>query len=133
MAKKSRDKGKRHEREIAALFKLVFLEARRGLSQSSGPREADVEGTPFRIECKHHAVFPNPVRALEQADEDGKAYGDNRIPIAVVRQDRSRNTVTLYLTDFLHIMETLKAYLVTSFEPDANNTYEDAPEDCDGE
>lgn len=92
MAKKkrvnSRQKGKRIEREIANLLKPVFPKAARGLTQSRGAIQCDVEGTPFWIEVKGGAR-PDAFKALMQAWRDKNATGDRRPVLVVIRQDRS--------------------------------------------
>ena len=51
--RRSRNKGKRGERALAAwLRERGYPEARRGLTQSGGARECDVEGLPWWLEVK---------------------------------------------------------------------------------
>ena len=95
-----RKKGHSFEREVAALFRDLYPEARRGLGQPRGGKEApDVDGTKFWVECKV-GKRPNLPAALNQAVKDT----DGRIPIAVCRVDRNPATVTLLLNDFLGLI-----------------------------
>lgn len=53
MGKRSRTKGQVYEREIGHRLKELYPEACRGAQQSrSGDCMADVEGTPWWVECK---------------------------------------------------------------------------------
>lgn len=50
--RRNRQKGAEYERDVANAFKLVYPEARREHGQTrDGGDAADVEGTPFWIEC----------------------------------------------------------------------------------
>jgi hypothetical protein len=101
LAKLSRNKGARFEREAAAAFRRAFPDARRGLAQTrSGGESADVIGVPgYWIECKVGAR-PNPLAALRQAENNSN--GD--IPVAVCKVDRETPTVTLPLADFIALL-----------------------------
>lgn len=106
MGKASRTKGAGFERSIAAALRLVFPDAYRGL-QSRDARECDVEGTPFRIECKAYKAYPNILKALQQADEDGREHGDTRIPIAITKKDRTVPIVSMTVPDFIKMIEEM--------------------------
>ena len=81
--RRSRRKGARWEREVARrLQALGFDEARRGLTQSRGAEQADVEGTPWWGECKCGRQ-PNPRAAMRQALEDT----DGRPVLVVIHDD----------------------------------------------
>ena len=103
---RSRDKGARFERLLVSLFKAAFPDAHRG-QQAHNPRHADVEGTPFRIEAKHYAkpTYRTVTDALEQAEENGARFEDERIPIAVVKKDGDAPVVMLTLRRFLQLVE----------------------------
>lgn len=85
MAKASRDKGKRGEREVVAICEPFWPNAKRGLSQSRhGSECADVEGTPFRIEVKN-TKLARPCQLQEwwaQASRDS-SYAKDRRPILI--------------------------------------------------
>ena len=104
--KMSRNKGARFERFLTTAFKAVFPDAHRG-QQAHNPRHADVEGTPFRIEAKAYAkpTYKTMLDALNQAEENGKRFEDDRIPIAITKQDRRFPMVHLTLRGFLQLVE----------------------------
>lgn len=104
MGKSQRTKGHNNEREVAKLFRALYPEAKRGYQTRGGTGEApDVDGTPFYIECKVGAR-PNLRAALLQAHNGT----DGRMPIAVTKFDREPRMVTLWLEDFLKIVERNK-------------------------
>ena len=71
--RRSRNKGKVWEREVAKLLQEFWPDARRGFQRRAGDDEADVEDTPFWVECKVGAR-PNVFAAFDQAEEasDGR-------------------------------------------------------------
>ena len=87
MGRASRSKGQRGERALAAwLRERGYPEARRGLSQSSGARECDVEGTEWWLEVKSGIHAEKRVKAAcAQAlrDTDGR-------PCAVVWRSQAK-------------------------------------------
>lgn len=112
MGKRSRDKGKRWEREVARLYReTVGAGKRTGWHQSHGLEVADVSvplplpGWPKGIwnECKHHARVPMR-RALNQALE---ACPEGHLPVAVCKDDRKEPLVVLLLDDWLSLLERL--------------------------
>lgn len=104
--KSSRTKGHNFERWVARAFQVVYPEARRGL-QYRDPRECDVEGTPFRIECKRLAkvAMADINAAIFQVVRDGEAHDDDRIPVVIVKADRREPGVYLTLDGFLSLIE----------------------------
>lgn len=104
--KKSRDKGARFERFLVTALKVVYLDAHRG-QQSHNPRHCDVEGTPFRIEAKSWArlTYQNVLDAIEQAEENGKRFGDDRIPVAITKLDNCKPIVHMTLRRFMQMVE----------------------------
>ncbi len=99
----SRRKGHDYERELVKRFRAVMPGAtvRRGLQARGGEEVPDVECPVFWIEAKR-GKKPNIRGALRQADQ---ACLHGRVPIAIVKDDRARATVTIYLDDFLDIVE----------------------------
>ena len=98
--RRSRNKGAAYERELAKLFSAVMpgAEVRRGIQSRTGGDAADLEGTGvWHVEAKR-GKLPNPRAALKQAIRDAKP---GRVPVAVIRDDRSEAFVALRLTDFL--------------------------------
>ena len=98
----SRRKGARFERELVHRFRDAMPEAevRRGLQSRGGEEVADLDCPVFWPELKR-GKKPNIRAALKQAIE---AAPKNRIPIAVVRDDRAEAMVTLLLEDFLDLV-----------------------------
>jgi hypothetical protein len=85
MGLKSRQKGKRGEREAAkAINALLGCNAKRG-QQRSGVEVADiVDGIPCtHLECKLYRKI-GAIRFLEQAERDAKA---SDVPVVIMRED----------------------------------------------
>jgi hypothetical protein len=72
-------------------------------------READVENTPFWVECKR-GRRTRIVPALEQARRDT----DGRPPVAVTRNDHGEWVVSMYLKDWVHYITLLRDRLSLS-------------------
>jgi hypothetical protein len=104
--KRSLDKGQRFERLIVQILKVCFPDAHRG-QQAHNPRHADIEGTPFRIEAKHWAriAYADVLRAIEQAEENGSRFNDDRIPVAITKLDNTPPIVSLKLNRFVQLVE----------------------------
>jgi hypothetical protein len=98
-----RRKGARWERELVKLFQTCMPDAeiRRGLQYRSGQEVPDVDCPIFWIEAKRGRK-PNIRNALQQAVT---AAPDGRIPLAVIRDDRSEPITALLLDDFLELIE----------------------------
>ena len=96
-------KGKTFEREVATEIneRLEGADAKRGLQYRGGENVPDVEAPLFHIECKR-GKRPNPRAALSQAVND---CAKGKIPIAVIRDDRSDPFVVLLWSDFLDFYE----------------------------
>jgi hypothetical protein len=96
----SRRKGQQSERDIAALVRRVFPDAKRGIGQARFGRECpDVDGTPYWIETK--CGKGAPIRAaLKQAIDDT----DGRTPVVIVKDDRREPFVVMRLSDWLEDM-----------------------------
>jgi hypothetical protein len=65
----------------------------------------DVEIPKFFIECKAHKRT-NIKAALEQA-RDGKKSEDDRIPLAICKDDNRPIIVAMYYDDFLELLKDL--------------------------
>lgn len=102
----SRTKGHDFERHVARLMRVSFLDARRGL-QYRDPRECDVEGTPFRIECKRLQVVrpADLTQALMQVKREGDTHGDDRPQVVITKADRREAMVHMTLDTFMTIIE----------------------------
>ena len=103
MSARSRRKGIRFEREVAAAFRSACpgFDARRGFQPRSGAEAPDVIlPAPFWIECKR-GKRTNHRAALRQARE---AAPVDCWPVAICRDDRSDALVTLAFSDFLELV-----------------------------
>lgn len=110
MGAQSRRKGAEFERELVQLFREALPEVpvKRGLQSRSGQEVADVEVPPFWIEAKR-GKKPNVRGALAQAVEDAPV---GRIPVAVIRDDRSEAFAVLSLEHFLKLARSAYKRLV---------------------
>ena len=101
----SRQKGARHEREVAAEIRDLL-----GLATTRGARIGveggeDVMGWPgVRVECKRRKSIA-ALAFLQQAIDDA---GDD-LPLVVMRQDRGENVVMLRLADLPRLAERVAA------------------------
>lgn len=90
--KSARTKGHNFERFVARALQVCFPDSTvsRGL-QYRDPTMCDVEGTPFRVECKAQKRFnyQDVLNAIQQAEDDGIRVDDDRFPIAITKRDRS--------------------------------------------
>lgn len=102
MGSLSRNKGRRFEQELVRLFREAMpgADVKRGLQSRSGQEVADVECPVFWIESKRGRK-PNVRAALKQAESSAPK---GRIPVAVIRDDRSDPFVVLLLDDFLELI-----------------------------
>ena len=98
----SRRKGARFERAMVHRFREAMpdAEVRRGLQSRGGEEVADLDCPVLWPELKR-GKKPNIRAALKQAID---AAPKGRIPIAVVRDDRAEEIVTLLLDDFLDLV-----------------------------
>ena len=110
----NRRKGHDFEREVAALFRELWPEAKRGLQSRGGTAEApDVDGTPFWIESKRgkrtdiKAALEQAYVACHKPTEAGTVVVDTRPPLAITKDDRRRAMATMYLDDFMELLRRL--------------------------
>ena len=99
--KDSRRKGHDFERDAACRLRAAYPEARRGL-QYQDARACDVEGTPWRVECKRKerlSLYTEFQRALKDAEE----MKDDRPVILIAKKSGGPITVTLELKTFLRM------------------------------
>jgi len=106
--KHSRTKGHTFEREVAKVMRVSFPDAERGL-QYRDPSSCDVEGTPFRIECKRQKVITagDVKRAINQCHGDAYEWEDERPCIVITREDRGEPYVHMKLGTLLMVVERL--------------------------
>lgn len=95
----SRRKGASYERTLVHRFREVMpgADIKRGLQSRGGEEVPDVDCPVFWVEAKRGRK-PNVRGALKQASD---AAPKGRIPLAVIRDDRSEAFVALSLEDFL--------------------------------
>ena len=99
----SRRKGAAYERELVHLFREAMpgAEVRRGLQSRGGEEVPDVDCPVFWIEAKR-GKKPNVRGALRQAID---AAPKGRMPVAVIRDDRSEPFAVLPLSDFIDLIQ----------------------------
>ena len=99
---RSRRKGSQFERELVWRFREAMpgAEVKRGLQSRSGEEVADVDCPAFWIEAKRGAK-PLVRAALNQAIS---ASPKNKMPVAIIRDDRRAPFVCLSLEDFLDLV-----------------------------
>ena len=104
--KSSRTKGHNFERTTAKALRSIFPGAARGL-QYRDPRECDVEGTPFRFECKRLAkvAAADILAAIMQVKRDGEKYDDDRLQVVVTKADRREAMVHMTFDTFCSMVE----------------------------
>ena len=99
MGKKSRDKGKAGERELASRLREYGYDTRRGVQFHGGPESPDVIGLPgIHIEVKRTEAF-----RLWDALAQAKADCGDRIPTVWHRKNNCPWVVVLDAHDFMTI------------------------------
>lgn len=98
----SRRKGVQYERDLVQMFHKAMPGAtvRRGLQCRGGDEVPDVDCPVFWVEAKRGRK-PNVRTALQQAQTTA---AKGRIPLAVIRDDKSEAFVALSLSDFLEVV-----------------------------
>ena len=96
----ARRKGHQFERDIANEFRSVFPDARRAVEDPVVGEGIDITNTgPIAIQCKRFKG-PIPMSHLEEVKQRS-----GRIPLLVSKSDRCRTKVTMYLEDFIKILQ----------------------------
>lgn len=110
MGRKSREKGKRGERELVhELQRFGFTETRRSQQYCGSAESADLVGLPgVHIECKRMESF-SPYKALEQAA--GDSAGTSNLPAVMHRRNGQPWIVVMTLNDWAKLYQ---AYLDNS-------------------
>lgn len=104
----SRRKGKEFELLVANALKALYQGAKRGCAQARNGREqedgkADIENTPWWIECCHSATA-NVWTKLAQA----KASTDGRLCVVIARRNRSAVVAAMELDDFKLLLQDVE-------------------------
>lgn len=104
--KRSREKGKRGERKVAAIIReRIGLQARRGVQYSGSPDSPDVVGLPgYHLEVKNVNRL-DLHKALNQSQNDA---ADDEIPVVVHHRDREPWYITIPFEDFLDLYAEAK-------------------------
>ena len=102
----ARRKGHDFERAVATLLRTCFPDSRRGV-QSRDPRACDVEGTPFRIECKRlrSVKGADVLAALYAVKQEGERYNDDRPCVVITKDDKRDALVHMTLDTFITLVE----------------------------
>ena len=103
---RSRDKGQRGERELAAeLVRLFGCEARRGRQYSGGPDSPDVVTSipGLHFECKRSETF-SAYKSLEQSGDEA---GEGEVGVVAHRRNRKPWVFCCYLEDLPKIVVQL--------------------------
>lgn len=100
----SRRKGKTFELLVVHAFRTLYPMAKRGCAQYRNARleedkKADVELTPWWIECSHGSRV-NITAKMNQALQST----DGRLPIVVTRCNNQHVLATMLLTDFITLL-----------------------------
>ena len=99
MAKMSRDKGKRGEREIASILRSYGYDARRGVQYHGGQDSPDVVGLPgIHIEVKRVERL-----SLYDAMAQSRADSGADMPIVMHRRNDSKWLVIQPLEDWIEL------------------------------
>ena len=104
MGKKSREKGKRGEREAAEWWRsnLGTQGVRRNQQFKGGGDSADIHGTlKFHAEIKRGKRTPNVYQAVDQCTNDCPA---NKFPLVQLRKDREQWLFVMPEETFIHVM-----------------------------
>ena len=96
--RRSRDKGKRGEREVVQAMRIAGFDARRCFQSRAGTDECDVEGLPYWCEVKRGRRV-NLRGAIAQSKEDT----DGRPWLVVWRDDRDEWMVTMSLEEWARL------------------------------
>ena len=106
--KMSREKGKRGEREFAALCRQYGFDTRRG-QQYSGEGGDDVVGLPgIHVEVKRVERL-DLYTAMGQSRRDAHNREPQDVPIVAHRKNDCPWLVTLYAEDYLELLQEAKA------------------------
>ena len=111
MAKISRDRGKRFEREVANLFKDWGYDAHRTVQfcgKTGQAADVEIKDSGLHVECKMRKSIAM-YEWYEQAVRDSRASGRNDIPIVVYRADGKPPMVTMHFEDFIRMFNEYHA------------------------
>ena len=102
MGKSQRIKGRAFEQWVAKQLRgRLWPEARRGLQCQEGGRVADIENTPYHVECScgGESIWAK----WKQANDDSTRYS-HKVPIVIKKRDRDEVVVMLSFETFVSIL-----------------------------
>lgn len=103
MAKISRDRGAKFEREVANLFKDWGHEAFRTAQHMGKTGQApDVKVKGLHVECKRRRQIAS-YEWYKQAKADSLAEGKGNLPVVVFRADNEPPMVMMHFEDFIQL------------------------------
>ena len=104
MAKMSRDKGKRFEREVSRILREHGYDAHRTAQYRGNTGQAgDVEGVPYiHIEAKHQERM-KLYDWIQQSCSDAEAEGKDNIPVVIHKANNKPVLVTMVFADWLKL------------------------------
>lgn len=119
--KRSRDKGKRYERDCAKALLPVFPECRRLFGQARKGHDApDIGNTPFWIECGYGATTVIRTK-LMQGMRDTSLCEDprykNKMVLAMTCTAKGEHIVSMERSQFLQLLEAVEAAWVILEKP----------------
>ena len=108
MGKMQREKGKRFEREVAALFREAGYDSHRTAQcRGNTGQAADIEGVPYiHIEAKHCEKM-QLYDWIAQAVHDASKNEGGSLPVVIHRKNNAQMLVTMRACDW---MELYRAY-----------------------
>lgn len=106
----SRTKGHSYERAIAIFYRAMGFPAKRTLQSREGFEGADVQGTPWWVECKRYGSIGKVMGWWEQASKDVqrcKATTASSIQNVVlhIKEDRGPDLVVISLDHWKQLVE----------------------------
>lgn len=120
----SREKGKRYERELAALLRAAGYPDAHRTAQYEGKsgKAYDIEGVPgIAIEAKHRERM-ELYDWIAQAVRDSE--GSGLLPVVMHRKNNAETLVTMRLTDWLEVFREFSQNNVQESEKDARTEAE---------
>jgi hypothetical protein len=107
MGKAEREKGKRGELDVASYLKEVFPAVRRKLDQYQATSGVDLENTnPLYFQIKNMGRPNSAIPVLKEVEPEARAEGG--LPVAAIKGGRTPWTVTMYLSDFVKLLQCIK-------------------------
>lgn len=106
MGRRSKQKGKRGEREVANILKRYGYEARRTAQYCGSTGDAsDVIGLEgYHIEVKNVERL-NLWKAIEQSRHDAMEAGKKEVPVVVFKKSRTSWQICIEFEEFLKILQ----------------------------